>query len=146
MENIILDINPQPSKKGKIVQRIGFFIIGIGNIYQGLILERWFRYANFLFGIISILYALYLHRLYGSKEYLFTDEGIEGPMNSRQKSKLKWEEIISVELTMFSLKILLKDGNSKKLNLSNLTFEQHKNIKPKVEELIKLKGVAVIAG
>jgi hypothetical protein len=146
MDNIVLDINPQPSKRGKLVQRILFFVMGFGNLYQGLLQEAWFRYINFVFGVICIAYALYLHRLYGSKEYLFTDEGIEGPMDSQQKRKFTWEEIVSVELKMYSMKILLKDGRSNKLNLSNLTFEQHNHIKPKIEELIISKGIAVTAG
>lgn len=146
MENIVLDVNPQPSKRGKMVQRILFLIMGLGNIYQGFSMPNWFRYMNLSFGVVCILFALYLHRLYRSKEYLFTSEGIEGPKDSNNSVKIGWSEISLVEMKMYSMRIFLKGGKTYKLNLSNLTFEQHKNIKPKIEELIKAKGIEVNAG
>jgi len=46
---------------------------------------------------------------------------------------------------MFALDIQTKDGRTEHIDLSEITYEQQKSIKPQIIELAKSKGVHVQA-
>lgn len=143
MQKITLDLQAQCSPKTQLFQRGVFGLFGVINLAQAYLQEGNFRYVNLFVGITAIAFALFFHRIHKPRVFTFDDNGIAGPISRRESIALSWQDIEYIKPTIFSLHICKKDGQRFKLNLGNLTFQQHKTEKQQILELAKSKGVSV---
>ncbi len=142
MKHITLDLQPRPmSPTMRFIQQGFFFLLGVMILVQGIVIESDFRYVNLTFGSIAILFALFYRRVFPPKVFTFDDEGFEGPIGIFNTRRYRWEEISHINATMFLLEVVLKPGTTVEINLENITYQQHKQIKPMILELAKTKGV-----
>ncbi|MBI3586407.1 MAG: hypothetical protein HY088_04685 [Ignavibacteriales bacterium] len=146
MEQITLDLQPEPAtQRMRLVQRTLFVLMGVGNIVQGIMHDNNFRYFNFIIGISVVVIALNYRRIFKPKLFTFDEDGFEGPIGRSDSTRLHWGDISHIEAKMFTLKIFPKSGGERNIYLGNITFNQHKQIKPKILELAQSKGVEVRA-
>lgn len=144
MEQITLDLQPEPATpRMRLLQRGLFALIGAVNVVQGIIQESGFRYVNLVIGIVAILFAFFYRRIYPPKVFTFDDDGLEGPIGQPDNIRFRWTDISHIEAKMFMLTVFTKTGTERKIYLGNITFQQHKHMKPKILELAKSKGVDI---
>ena len=144
MEELDLDIQPEFSNPNRsITHRILTGLLGGLNIILGFGIQSDLRFISLGGGIVAIAYALFYHRIYKSSVYSFTEQGIQGPLTSRRVRTIPWGDISHVASSMFQMVVSTKAGSQYTINLENLTFRQHQELKPKVLELVKSKGIEV---
>ena len=144
MEQITLDLQPDPaSPRARLIQRMLFGLLGVINLVQGVLNENSFRYFNLIFGVLVIVFALNYRRIYKPNVYTFDEEGVEGPIGRSDNKKFRWTDVSYLVAKMFTLKIFMKSGIEYNIYLGNITFQQHKQIKPKILELAQSNGVEV---
>lgn len=82
---------------------------------------------------------------YTSKPLLLTfdEQGIQGKAKPKKDITILWNTILSIEFKMFSMNVRTKDGKEEEIDLSHITYEDHKKVKPQIVELAKSKGIAV---
>ena len=142
MPNIILELEPQTKAS---LSRAWMIPVGIANLAQGFLMQSEWRYFNIGFGILLIAGGFYYWKLYKPKIVIFDEIGVEGKIKSGTILELKWEELSRLEATIYEIILHTKTGQKYVIDLSNLTFQQHKEIKPKIFELAKLKQIEVVA-
>jgi|WetSurMetagenome_2_1015567.scaffolds.fasta_scaffold1197167_1 hypothetical protein len=144
MEQITLDLQPDPaSPRARVIQRMLFGLLGVMNLVQGVLTENSFRYINYIFGVLLIVFVLNYRRIYKPNVYTFDEEGFEGPIGRSDNKRFRWTDVASLVAKLFTLKIFMKSGREVNIYLGNITFHQHKQIKPKILELAQSNGVEV---
>jgi len=76
---------------------------------------------------------------------IFDDKGITGSVSPRKAISLTWDQIARIEIHMFAMDIQTKDGRTEHIDLSEITYEQQKSIKPRIIELARSKGINIQA-
>jgi hypothetical protein len=145
MDTIILDLRPDyPHTFAK-----WFGVIVLVYILVSIILMFTLVTPVNLFLIISmvLLLAQVISNWYNMKsvKVIFDANGISGLVSPRQAISLAWNQINRIELHMFSMDIQTKDDRTEHIDLSLITYEQQKLIKPRIIELAKSKGINVQA-
>jgi len=144
MKRITLDVQPEPANpRAQFTQRAIFAMIGVTNLVQALMKDNDFRYVNLIVGLGTVLFAIFYRRFNRPKVFTFDDDGIEGPLGARNPVKMKWNDIARIEGSVFRLTVLSKSGDRSDINLGNITYDQHKQIKPLILELAQSHGVEV---
>jgi hypothetical protein len=93
--------------------------------------------------VINLLQAIV--NWYYSKPLLLTfdEHGISGKVKSKKDIAIPWNTISSIEFKMFAMNVRTKDGKEEEIDLSHITYEDHKKGKPQIIEIAKSKGIAV---
>ena len=146
MEKFSIDLQPEPAKPiNRFIQRSLFGLVGVSNIVQAILSDNYFRYISMLFGLGAIVFAIGYRWFYKPKLFSFDDIGIEGPISTSKNILRKWENIAKIEISLFNLKIYAKSGELSNVYLGNLTFQHLREIKTKIFDLAKSKGIEVLA-
>lgn len=146
MEKITIDLQPQPATSSRrIIQRILFGLIGVFSLVQGILQNNSFMYFNIVFGVGIIIFALFYRRIYRPKVFTFDENFIEGPIGSSKNKKVNWADVSQLDAKIFTLKLFMKSGEESKIYLGNITFQELREIKPRILEFAKSKGVEVRA-
>lgn len=141
MANIILELEPQNKS---LLFRGWMILIGIINILQSFYHQNELRYFDLTFGVILIAGGFYYWKLYQSKAVIFDEIGIKGKIKRGMVIELQWNEVSKLEASLFAILMHTKSGQKYELDLSNITFQQHKDVKPKILELAKSKNVEIV--
>ena len=120
-------------------------LIGIVNVLQSFFHQNELRYFDLAFGVFLIVAGLYYWKLYQPRAVTFDDIGISGKLKLGTTINLKWEDVSKMESSLYLIFLFTKAGEIHAIDLTNLTFQQHKEIKPKIIELAKSKGIDVVA-
>jgi hypothetical protein len=93
--------------------------------------------------VINLLQAIV--NWYYSKPILLTfdEHGMTGKIEPRKSILLAWNQIARLEFKMFTLIVRTNDGKEEEIDLSHITYEDHKKTKPQIIEMAKSKGIAV---
>jgi hypothetical protein len=146
MEQITIDLQPQAATPARrIIQRTLFGLMGVFSLVQGILQNNSFRYLNIVVGVGIIVFALYYRRIYKPKVFTFDENCIEGPIGSSENKRINWSDVSKLDAKIFTLKIFMKSGEESKIYLGNITFQELKQIKPRILEFAKSKGVEVRA-
>jgi len=121
-------------------------LMGIINVLQSFFHQNEVRYFDLAFGIVLIVGGFYYWKLYELKTVAFGEVGIKGKIRFRTTIDLKWDDVSRVESSLYAILLITKTGQKYELDLSNLTYQQHKEVRPQIVELAKSKGVEVVAG
>jgi hypothetical protein len=121
-------------------------LLSLSFFVQGIIREDDFSYIFLGMGCVFLFLAVMHFRLMPALFLHVREDGLEGRVARGKKISLTWDEIASVEASTFEMVIHIKDGRHIPVDLSNLTYKQHKIVKPAFLHLMQQKGVPVKAG
>ncbi len=145
-EQITLDLQPEPSTPTmRLFQRVLLALMGLTNLIQGILQHTNFRYVNLVVGVVAIFFAFYYRRIYPPKVFMFDNDGFEGPLGRPDNIRLRWTDVTHIKEQMFTLTLFTKSGTEREIYLGNITFKQRKQIKPKIIDLARSKGIEIRA-
>jgi hypothetical protein len=75
----------------------------------------------------------------------FDASGVTGEIRPRTRIAIAWDQIAQIDVHMFALDIRTKHGRTEHIDLSEITYEQQKSIKPRIIELAKSNGIEIRA-
>ena len=142
MTSIILELE-QHTKTS--ISRAWAIPVGMANMVQGFLMQSEGRYFNIVFGALLITAGFYYWLLYKPKTVSFDENGIEGKIKRGTVLHLRWEELSKLEGSMYEITLYTKAGQKYVIDLSNITFREHKELKPQILELAKSKQIEVVA-
>lgn len=143
MKSILLEL--EPSNKSAF-SRGWMMLVGIVNVLQSFFQQNELRYIDLAFGIVLMVGGFYYWKLYEFKTVAFDEVGIKGKLRFRTTIDIKWDDVSRFELAIYAISLITKSGQKYEIDLSNITYQQHKEIKPQIVELAKSKGIEVEAG
>ncbi len=143
MKSILLEL--EPSNKSAF-SRGWMMLVGIVNVLQSFFQQNELRYIDLAFGIVLMVGGFYYWKLYEFKTVAFDEVGIKGKLRFRTTIDIKWDDVSRFELAIYAISLITKSGQKYEIDLSNITYQQHKEIKPQIVELAKSKGIEVVAG
>ena len=143
MKSILLEL--EPSNKSAF-SRGWMMLVGIVNVLQSFFQQNELRYIDLAFGIVLMVSGFYYWKLYEFKTVAFDEVGIKGKLRFRTTIDIKWDDVSRFELAIYAISLITKSGQKYEIDLSNITYQQHKEIKPQIVELAKSKGIEVVAG
>jgi hypothetical protein len=147
MVPITLHLDSEGVSAGRLrIQWTLFLLIGLFNLVQGFIVDNDFHFVNLFTGGIFIVLAVLFPLLAKPRLATFDDKGISWKINSRRTVTLTWNQVASIEASIFLFSVHTKDGNQFDIELGGLTFEEHSKLKPKVVELARANGIEVKTG
>ena len=73
------------------------------------------------------------------------DAGIHGHIGVRKRILVGWNQVSRIDANTFSMKLYMKDDNVIHIDLSSMTYTQHKELIPRLIEMARSKGVEVRA-
>jgi hypothetical protein len=144
-DEFVLTLDGESSPHSRQLLRWAYGLLGLSFIAQGLAREPGgFLSALFIvLGVGAVLFALLYPKLALPRYLRYHREGIEGRVAFGKKVSLRWDEIADVEISMFALTIRMKGGRQIPVDLSALTYKQHKVDIPRVIALVQAKRITV---
>ncbi|MGB9591902.1 MAG: hypothetical protein ACPL1K_05235, partial [Candidatus Kryptoniota bacterium] len=101
----------------------------------------WITYVTGVYGLIFFLAAV-ASPLFDRRRQLVVDEnGISGQLSWRRRIEFKWKDIVGAELGMLHLKLQTADGKVEVINLGNLTYQEHQELKPQLRTALESHGL-----
>ncbi|MBN1397908.1 MAG: hypothetical protein JXA06_07745 [Bacteroidetes bacterium] len=76
-------------------------------------------------------------------ELVFDEKGITGMVNPGKKISLQWEQIAGIDIRTLAMDIKTRDGQTEHIDLGEISYEQHKSVKPRIIDLAVTKGIDV---
>jgi hypothetical protein len=73
------------------------------------------------------------------------DAGIHGEIGLRKSISVVWSQVSRIDANMFALTLCMKDERAIHVDLSSMTYAQHKELIPRLLEIARSKGVEVRA-
>ena len=126
------------------IRRAWPIAVGLVNTLQGLLVQNDSRYFNVVFGLLLVAVGCYYWLIYKPKLVSFDENGIAGKIRRGVFLDLKWDQISKLEGATFEINVYTKQGHKYEIDLSNITFREHKELKPKIFELARSKQIEVI--
>ncbi len=135
-------------KRGKsmfayhIFAEIVYFAIGVAYYYRNsedILIVIWL-----LFGIAQIVIAFF-HKYRNNKFFIeFNDNGIEANISSFKTININWKEIKEIEVKPLNIVFQLTSDSKEILSLSASSYASVLNIKTKLHEFAKEKGIKMV--
>jgi len=143
MEQLTILFGEMPAFGGKWF-RLSQIALGILFMVQGLATMgklSWFSPFIFCYGVVLVVAFLIGPRFSRSCTITLDDRGIRGRISYSREIDLVWEDLMHADIMMFALVFKTKGGETIHIDLANLTYDQHKHIKPKLIEILGAKGL-----
>lgn len=141
MQDIKIQLTQPLSKYFKIVQLLlgmVFVFQGVLNVFNNIVLSFVFG----CWGLLIIIFIVFIeHRI--KYAYLNVNEiGIGGKFSFFQKEVLlTWDNISEVAIKLLSINIFTRGGNSYIAKLDDLTYDQIKNLKAQLTQVLTDKNL-----
>jgi hypothetical protein len=144
MEPIILVLDPEGSAPRRLwIQGILFALLGLSNLVQAFLFDNHFRLVNFVVGIVFISYGIVYPMMFRPKLATFDERGLTWSVKRKRNLSLTWNQIAYIEAPTLHFHIHTKNSEQFTIELGNLTYEQHKTLKPRIIDLARSHGVDV---
>jgi hypothetical protein len=143
MEQVTIFFGEKPSFGGKWF-RVTQIALGILFMVQGLATMGkmiWFSPFIFGYGVIVVVAFLVGPRFSRACAITLDDRGIRGRISYSNEIDLPWENLALAEIKMYGLILKTKGDETIYINLGNLTYDQHKHIKPKLIDILGARGL-----
>lgn len=146
MEAITLDLQAEATQQhGKPWPLLLFNAVGIANVMQGFNIANEYRYFHIGAGIVMFASAVGYYYLYKPTVVVFDENGIAGRTSRHRSIQLQWTDIAQMDIAMYSITLRLRSGGTVVIDLSNCTYQQHQELKPKIAGIAQQKNVVVHA-
>ena len=76
---------------------------------------------------------------------LWDESGIHGSIAPGKEISIEWSEVSAIVARMYTLEIHLRNRTSVPVDLSQLTYKQQTELKPRILNLARVNGVKVRA-
>ena len=144
MEPIILYLDSEGSSPRRMrLFSILYGLLGLSFLVQATLVHGAFKYVLSVFAVGWIVIAFVYPRLFKGKAITFDDSGISWSPTVPQNSKVPWDQIAYIEGSILTFRIQTKDSKHFNVDLGNLTYEQHRTLKPQILDLARSHGVNV---
>jgi hypothetical protein len=144
MEPIILTLDPTGYVHRRLrIQGVLFALLGLINLVQAYLVDNDFRFVNLIVGIFFISSAFAYPLIFRQKLATFDDNGLMWSVKNRRNLSLAWNQIAYIEASTLHFYVHPNDSGQFTIDLGNLTYEQHKTLKPQIIDLARSKGVDV---
>ncbi len=144
MDEIILSLDPQgTSSRGIRIQAILFGLVGLSNLVQAFFSDNKFRLVNLIGGAVFVSYAIVYPIILRPKVATFNEDGVMLDLKRRSNLVLAWNQIAYIEASTLHFHIHTKNSEKFTIDLGNLTYAQHKTLKPRIIDLAHSHGVDV---
>jgi len=101
----------------------------------------WFSPFIFSYGAILVVAFLMGPRFSRACVITLDDRGIRGRISYSSEIDLLWEDVALAEIKMFGLILETKGDGTIHIDLANLTYDQHKHVKPKLIDILGARGL-----
>ena len=120
-----------------------YVLLGLNIFVQALVIDNAFRYPNLVLGLVILVVGLIYPRIVKPKVVTFDDSGITQSRTRHGNPTIAWNQIAYIEASTLNFRIYTKDSELFTIDLGNLTFEQHRTLKPKIIDFAHSKSVDV---
>ena len=121
---------------------IVYFAIGVAYYYRNsedILIVIWL-----LFSIAQIVIAFF-HKYRNDKFFIeFNDNGIQANISTFKTININWSEIKEIEINPLNIVFQLKSDSKEILSLSASSYASVLNIKAKLHEFAKEKGIKMV--
>jgi hypothetical protein len=101
----------------------------------------WFSWFAMVYGIGLLFTMTVLPRLHKDYSVKIDDAGIRGRLGYSRRIDLPWGDLAHADIKMFALILTTKRGETVHIGLDDLTYDQHKLVKPRLLEILGAKGL-----
>jgi hypothetical protein len=143
MEQLTIFFGERPSFGGKWF-RVTQVALGVLFMVQGLATSDkmpWFSPFIFSYGVILVVAFLVGPRFSRACAITLDDRGIKGRISYTNEIDLLWNDLGLAEIKMFALILKTKEGRTICIGLADLTYDQHKHVKPKLIDILGARGL-----
>ena len=129
--------------RGQWSLRISQAVSGVCWIIVGLLREQsdGISIAFIVIGFAMFLMSWFLPLLDKEYQIIVDQKGIRGNIGWREYIDLPWENISSAQLGIFLLELHATDGKTHSVNLENLTYRDHQELKPRLAKILAERGL-----
>ena len=124
----------------RVTQMIcGIIFIAQGIVYSGT--SYWLPRFAIAYGLALMLAMIVLPLL--TREYSLTidDRGIRGRISYSGLIDVAWENVTKADIKMFALVLWTKDKQILHIDFGELTYDQHKAVKPVLVDALRSRGL-----
>ncbi len=143
MEQLTVFFGEKPSFGGKWF-RVTQVALGVLFMVQGLATMgkvSWFSPFIFAYGVVLVVTFLFGPRFSRACTITLDDRGIRGRISYSDEIDLPWKDLAVAEIKMYALILKTTGGATIYIDLGNLTYDQHKHVKPKLIDILGSKGL-----
>ena len=117
----------------------GIIFIAQGVVYSGT--SYWFPRFAIAYGLALMLAMIILPRLTRQYSITIDDRGIRGRISYSSLIDVPWEDLARAEIKMFALILRTKDKQIYHIDFGELTYDQHKAVKPVLMDALRSGGL-----
>jgi hypothetical protein len=89
-----------------------------------------------LYAIVLLLAVIFWPLFNKQYQLLVDDHGVRGQITWRQRIDVPWENLAKAELGILLLELHTTEGKVHTVNLGNLTYQEHQELKPKLKAVL----------
>ena len=139
---LVIPLNGTNNKK----RRTFWLIQGFNGLFWlvAAVLHRphdWFTYVLGIYGFVFFLAAIFYPLLDRRYQLIIDQNGIHGQVRWRHRIEFRWKDIAGAELATLHLKLQTVEGKVEQINLGNLTYREHQELKPRLRAAFEDHGV-----
>jgi hypothetical protein len=129
--------------RGQSLLRISQAVSGVCWIIVGVLREQSdeISIAFIVVGFAMFLLSWFLPLLDKEYQIIVDEKGIRGSIGRRASIDLPWERISSAELGILRLELHTTDGKAHSVNLEDLTYRDHQELKPRLARILAERGL-----
>lgn len=152
-ETYIYSDSPKHDTKMRLIFGIG----GIIYIFLAILISYYTDFSSdfaFICGIALVIFAIGYKKLIKNRRSHITldEQGIKATIFNKwmklplfDKVNIKWEEIKSIDIKPLKIEIDLKDGSHKEVELGDLMYKQHQELKTNLMKYLQVKTIKMVA-
>jgi hypothetical protein len=143
MQPLILNLRPESFDRFNKFFVPSALVFAVATIILGFMDESGIRWTSVVMGLVIIVQAIINWRNVRSLISTWDEWGIRGRITPGKPASIAWKDVASIEASMFALDLHLKNQSTVHVDLSCTTFQQHKDLKPRILNLARAQGVEV---
>ena len=95
------------------------------------------------YGIILLLVATFWPLFQTEYQLILDDLGMRGRIAWRKSVDFSWDKVAKANLGILQLEVTTTDNKSFNVNFGNLTYQQHQELKPRLQEMLAARGLLI---
>jgi len=144
MEPLVLNLRPESfSRKFDVFYAPSAGIVGLAMIVLAILDKHRLGWITMVAGATMIIQAIVTWRGHKAVATTWDSSGIRGDVSHGKTIAIRWNEIADITASTYALDIHLHDHTTVIVDLSQATYQQHKELKPRLLDLARTNGVDV---
>jgi hypothetical protein len=143
MQPLILNLRPESFQRFNKFFVPSAIVVALANIILAFHDQNHVNWFSVIAGLAIIIQAVVRWHTVKSMSSTWDDWGIRGRIAPGQPVSIPWKDIASIDAGMFALDLHLTNQSTIHVDLSFATYQQHRDLKPRIVELARSKGTEV---